>query len=78
MGDSQPGRPAGTARSVRGGDDRAGPPHGQVDRSHLLRRDRPLPFPILRQPRGPIRLQRERRVSAPFRAIPPLARNLRP
>ena len=45
-----------------------------VDRSHLLRRHTRYPFQVEDEEVEAIRLRRERRVSAPFSAIPPLAR----
>lgn len=49
-----------------------------LDRSYLLRKETPYPFPSLIPAPDAIRFRRSRRVGGSFRAIPPLSRNGRP
>ena len=48
-----------------------------VDRSHLLRRSTKFPFRVPMENHRLVRIRRQRRVFAPFRGIPPLARKPR-
>lgn len=83
--DTQPERDRSPFDVVRARADRVlGPPTGRplndppiepLDRSYLLRRGREFPFPDLLGDPTLIRLRRERRVSASFRAIRPLTRD---
>jgi hypothetical protein len=76
MQDPQPGRPPRSSDALRAGaGGRASEPVDPVDRSYLLRRCADFPFPRLQDDPAMVRLRRERRVFASFRAIPPLARN---
>lgn len=77
MRDSQPDRDtvAHGGVSARGNGKAFGLPTDPLDRGHLLRRSSRFPFPRILVNSDPIRLRRERRVSASFSGIPPLSRN---
>ncbi|MGK7311215.1 MAG: hypothetical protein ACN0LA_03165 [Candidatus Longimicrobiales bacterium M2_2A_002] len=56
-----------------GGNGRSGIPLEPVDRSHLLKRSNPFPFPLPHS-NGLVRIRRERRVCESFSGIRSLAR----
>jgi hypothetical protein len=70
-------RPEGEA-FASGGDDGRASERELVDRSYLLRRVTPYPFPSLLPAADSIRFRRRRRVSDCFRGLPTLSRNGRP